>query len=117
MHDKSCWPLATGQAHCPVVAGVTAYGGARSVKLIECSITNTSKEGVLAEGTYENAATVAQHGVINKRLSKFRDGATRQVTEAADAWGKQHGVPLDVEVSPENTDRKHAQLNTLHYRV
>eukprot|EP00775_Hariotina_reticulata_P005368 gene5368-5603_t len=81
--------------HCQ--QGVIAYGGARRVRLTECSITNTSKEGVLAAGTYENAATVAQHGMKGRRVSEFRDDRARLATEEAEAWGQKRGIHLDVE--------------------
>lgn len=47
--------------------GVTAYGGAKHVELHRCSISNTAKECVLAAGSYENAATVAQRQFQNPR--------------------------------------------------
>jgi hypothetical protein len=71
------------------------------VQLTRCSITGTSKEGVLAAGTYENAATAAQDapGMPSKRPNGFRSESARSATEEAEAWGKQQGGELSVELT------------------
>lgn len=74
--------------------GFSAYGGARSVELYHCSIQDISREGVLAAGSFENAATVAQRTIHPPRTSRFSSETMRQATEAAEAWGKQHGQQL-----------------------
>lgn len=79
--------------------GFTAYGGARSVELYGCSILNTSKEGVLAAGSYENAATAAQREGRDSRISPFTSETHRRATEEAEAWGKQHGQQLTLVMS------------------
>jgi len=77
--------------------GVAAYGGAKHVQLHRCSISNTAKEGVLAAGSYENAATVAQRQFQNPR--RYISVAAKQATEEAEAWGKQHGQQLTLVMS------------------
>lgn len=84
-----------------ISAGVCAYGGARSVQLTACSITGTSKEGLLAAGTYVNAASAAQTGLgmPPQRYGAFRSESMRVATEEAEAWGKQRGEDLIVDVT------------------
>ncbi|WIA33214.1 hypothetical protein OEZ86_006360 [Tetradesmus obliquus] len=81
--------------------GVCAYGGARSVQLTGCSITGTSKEGLLAAGAYEDAATAAQtgSGMPPQRYGAFRSESMRKATKEAEAWGKQRGEDLIVDVT------------------
>jgi hypothetical protein len=66
------------------------------VQLTSCSITNTTKEGLLAVGTYENAATAAQGA---RRESAYRDERARIASNTAEAWGKQHGGDLVLDVT------------------
>ncbi|KAF6265775.1 hypothetical protein COO60DRAFT_1633237 [Scenedesmus sp. NREL 46B-D3] len=86
---------------CQASAGVAAYGGERSVQLTRCTITCSSKEGVLAAGMYENAATAAQAapGMPGKRPGGFCSESARIATEQAEAWGRQKGDDLTVEVT------------------
>ena len=63
--------------------GVSAYGGALSVKLQGCTIRNCSNEGVLVSGSDVNAATRAQ--------GKKKQTA---VTERAEAWGRERRLTL-----------------------
>lgn len=79
--------------------GVSAYGGAKSVQLFGCSISNTAKEGVLAAGSFENAATAAQHEVRDPRVSAYTSASHRSATEQAQAWGKAHGMQLSLTMS------------------
>jgi hypothetical protein len=79
--------------------GVAAYGGAKHVQLHDCHISNTVREGVLAAGSYENAATVAQQAYIDHSIRPWVSEAHKQVTEAAEAWGKQHGQQLTLVMS------------------
>eukprot|EP00878_Enallax_costatus_P012633 GHUV01013196.1.p1 GENE.GHUV01013196.1~~GHUV01013196.1.p1 ORF type:complete len:404 (+),score=83.83 GHUV01013196.1:91-1302(+) len=79
--------------------GICAYGGARHIEVVNCSIQHTAKEGILAAGTYENAATVAQHKAgIPNRLTPFRDASSQAATLEAEAWGRkqQQGLVLKV---------------------
>lgn len=55
-----------------------------------CSITHTEKEGVLVQGTHENAATRAQKGL--RPGTDMGNAATR----GAEAWGKEQGIELQV---------------------
>lgn len=77
--------------------GVVAYGGAQRVELVNCSIKNTRKEGVLAAGAYENAATMAQE-LVSKRKD-YRSASSRRATEEAEAWAKQHARGEDLTVT------------------
>lgn len=43
---------------------VLAYGGARSVRFEDCRILRSQKEGIMAAGTVENAATAAQAAAV-----------------------------------------------------
>ena len=76
--------------------GVSAYGGAERVVLQNCSILRSQREGVLAAGSYENAATAAQDEFGTRRLRPFTSADSRRATEQAEAYGKQLGVELDV---------------------
>lgn len=70
--------------------GIMAYGGARSARIHACTITGCSHEGVLAAGTFDNAATrVQQHAGMRSRSQATRD---------AEAWGKKQGIELQVRV-------------------
>jgi hypothetical protein len=80
--------------HCRQLAGFSAYGGAKNVELYSCTIHNTSKEGVLAAGSFENAATAAQQVFHNPRVSPFSSHSAKSATETAEAWGKQQGQQL-----------------------
>jgi hypothetical protein len=79
--------------------GVAAYGGAKSVQLYSCSIRSTRKEGILAAGSYVNAATAAQRQVRDPRISPFRSATSQRATEEAEAWGRQHGQQLTLVMS------------------
>lgn len=78
--------------HC--MQGISAYGGAKRVELYSCSIQNTNREGVLAAGSFENAATAAQGEVRDPRVSAHSSQSAKSASEAADAWGKQKGQQL-----------------------
>jgi hypothetical protein len=52
-----------------------------------CTILKSKKEGVLAAGTYENAATQAQG---------IEEGSRSAAGREARAWGRKHGTPLEV---------------------
>jgi hypothetical protein len=58
-----------------------------TVSMQGCTILKARKEGVLAAGTYENAATQAQ---AIGRESKSEAG------REAVAWGRKQGTPLEV---------------------
>ncbi|GFR46790.1 hypothetical protein Agub_g8421, partial [Astrephomene gubernaculifera] len=71
--------------------GVSAYGGARRLVLKHCRILRCAREGVLAAGTYSNAATEIQETGYRPVSSKSQARAT----ETAREWGKAHGTQLD----------------------
>jgi hypothetical protein len=75
--------------------GVSAYGGARRVRLRGCTMLRCGSEGVMAAGGKENAATVAQAQVTPERRD-YRDAGSKRVTEEAEAWGKRHQAELEV---------------------
>jgi hypothetical protein len=79
--------------------GVSAYGGAKHVQLHGCHISNTVEEGVLAAGSYQNAATVAMSAYIRDRASPYTSATAKQATEAAQEWGRQHGQQLTLIMS------------------
>ena len=73
----------------------------RAVQLWDCNISGCSREGVLAAGTFTNAATEAQHdGGLSHRGSAQPPGTvgagSRKVSELAEARGRQLGIALDV---------------------
>lgn len=67
--------------------GIMAYGGAHAAHVQGCTILRTKKEGLLASGSYENAATRAQALKVDGRS---------KVSREADAWAKRHGIGLQV---------------------
>lgn len=75
--------------------GVSAYGGARRVELVRCTIARTRLEGILAAGTYENAATAAMNAGLERR-GPAHDPKSRAVTEEAEAWGKRQQTELEL---------------------
>ena len=78
--------------------GVSAYGGARRVHLVDCDVARTRHEGVMAAGTYESAATAAAALAMPGLAGRApRDGsAASRATEEAEAWGKRQGTELSV---------------------
>lgn len=74
--------------------GVCAYGGARRVSLHRCSILRSKTEGVMAMGTFENAATVLQ-----METSGVRSGAKNDAALAAEKWSKAHNVQLELKMT------------------
>ncbi|KAL3910970.1 MAG: hypothetical protein SGPRY_008870 [Prymnesium sp.] len=67
--------------------GVSAYGGARSVKLEGCAILNCSDEGVLFKGSDTNAATKAQSRLLT-------EPKLPTITAQAEAWGREQRLKL-----------------------
>lgn len=70
--------------------GVTAYGGARRVEIINCEISHNIREGVLANGENLNAATRAQHGPAI---------TNNPVSIAAHEWAQEAKIQLEVVIS------------------
>ncbi|EFJ39514.1 hypothetical protein VOLCADRAFT_100877 [Volvox carteri f. nagariensis] len=75
--------------------GVSAYGGARTVVLRDCTIVGSKRENVLLSGTYVNAATEAQHG-LGGDGRKARSASAAVATAEAEEWGRRNSTPLDV---------------------
>ncbi|KAJ3034342.1 Zinc finger CCCH domain-containing protein 7A [Rhizophlyctis rosea] len=69
--------------------GISAYGGARQVRVERCQILRSVREGVLVAGTKQNAATRAQRG---------QDHGRNQATLDAYAWGDARRLDLEVEI-------------------
>jgi hypothetical protein len=75
--------------------GISAYGGARRVRLRGCAVLRCSDEGILASGSSENAASAAQSQVVQENLGP-RDPSAARATEEAKAWGKRQQAELQV---------------------
>lgn len=71
-----------------VLQGVSAYGGARSISVIDCHISNMTNEGVLSDGGVRNASIKAQ-AMYEPRQAP---GMARDATESAQAWAAQTGA-------------------------
>ena len=66
--------------------GVSAYGGARDVRLRGCVVLRCSNEGIVAAGSSENAATAAQAALLPQLTQNpSKDPSTRRVTERGGA--------------------------------
>ncbi|KAG5179096.1 hypothetical protein JKP88DRAFT_280654 [Tribonema minus] len=74
--------------------GLAAYGGAQHVALTDCQILGSKAEGILADGTFVNAATLAQHEARATTGGAASDA--RRVSEQAEQWGRQRGVQLEM---------------------
>ncbi|KAI9354633.1 hypothetical protein DFJ73DRAFT_775797 [Zopfochytrium polystomum] len=70
--------------------GIVAYGGARTVNVSESKISKCKAEGILAQGTFENASTAMQLSV------GLGQGGLTQPTADAVAWGLSRRLDLSM---------------------
>jgi len=73
--------------------GFSVYGGARSLVLEGCTILRCAKEGVLAQGSVENAMTQCEREI--DRITPVRNSVTR----AAEDWGRERRCALSIAIS------------------
>jgi Right handed beta helix region len=75
--------------------GICAYGGAKKVVLSDCTVRDCLREGIFLEGTFVNAATMAQQSLRKKHnVGAQPKTQPQQVSEAAQKWGISRGIQL-----------------------
>lgn len=80
--------------------GISVYGGAQSVVLRGCTITQCKKEGIMAAGTFTNAATMMQEEAHKSKTPTHELPPQRnaETTAAAQAWGRARKLQTSLEL-------------------
>ncbi|KAJ3144208.1 Zinc finger CCCH domain-containing protein 7A [Irineochytrium annulatum] len=76
------------------VQGVIAYGGAQNVRISNCLIAGSKKEGVLIQGSRVNAPTQSHHEICAATGTTDAIDPRSLVSHAAHQWGLELGIDL-----------------------